>query len=287
MHPRSKKILLTTLIVFVGIIVALDSWYTVNQGDRALVLRFGRVIETSGPGFHFKVPIMDSVEEISVRTRKMTDKLAVYSKDIQGAEVGLSLNYSLDPSAVEDIYTRYSTEYEARVITPQILGKAKDVFGQYNAVEIVRSREMIALKIAEELQKQFTGTGIRIETVQVENIDYSNEYERSVEERMKAEVEVEKVRQNLEREKLNAEMVRTKAKGEADARIMTAEAEAQAIKVRGDAEASAIKAKATALAENPALVELIQAERWDGKLPQTMIPGGAVPMLGLGNVTQK
>jgi len=96
---------------------------------------------------------------------------------------------------------------------------------------------------------------------------------------MKAEVEVEKVRQNLEREKLNAEMVRTKAKGEADAMVMKAEADAQAIKMRGDADAYAIKAKGAALAQNPALVQLVQAERWDGKLPQTMIPSGTLPII--------
>jgi len=52
---------------------------------------------------------------------------------------------------------------------------------------------------------------------------------------MKAEVEVEKVRQQLEREKLLADMRRAKAKGEADAWIMAAEAEAKAIKMKGQA----------------------------------------------------
>ena len=34
-----------------------------------------------------------------------------------------------------------------------------------------------------------------------------------------------------------------------------------------------------ALGTNPNLVTLTQAERWDGKLPVTMVPGGALPML--------
>ena len=62
---------------------------------------------------------------------------------------------------------------------------------------------------------------------------------------------------------------------------MGAEAGATAIRLRGDAEASAIKAKAAALAQNPSLVQLIQAERWDGKLPATMLPGGTVPIIGV------
>jgi regulator of protease activity HflC (stomatin/prohibitin superfamily) len=274
--PKIGK-LLSALLVLVLIITG--AWYSVEQGNRALVLRFGKVIDTTDPGLHFKLPLIDDVERISVRTRKMTDGLAVYSKDIQGADVLLSLNYSLNPASVSDIYTRYGLGYEARVITPQILAKAKDVFGQYNAVEIVQAREKLTAKIADELQRQFADTGIRIESVQVENIDFSDEYERSVEERMRAEVEVSKVRQNLEREKLNADMVRTKAQGEADARVMSAKAAAEAIRLRGDAEASAIKARSEALAQNQNLIQLIQAEKWDGKLPQTMVPAGALPFL--------
>ncbi|MDR2488794.1 MAG: hypothetical protein LBD42_04805 [Desulfovibrio sp.] len=267
------------IAVLIFLMAMLKAWYSVNQGDRALVLRFGEVIETTGPGLHFKAPFIDGIEIISVRTRKITHKLAVYSKDIQGAEILLSLNYSLNSTAVNDIYTKYGVDYEARVITPQIMAKAKDVFGQYNAVEIVQSRERLTVKISEELQRQFAETGIRIESVQVENIDFSDEYERSVEERMKAEVEVAKVRQNLEREKLNADMIRTKAQGEADAKIMAARAEAESIKLRGEAEATAIKARSEALAQNQNLIHLIQAEKWDGQLPQTMVPAGALPFL--------
>ena len=58
-----------------------------------------------------------------------------------------------------------------------------------------------------------------------------------------------------------------------------AQAQADAIKLRSEAEAAAIRARAEALGTNPNLVTLTQAERWDGKLPVTMVPGGALPML--------
>ena len=263
------------------VMAVMGSWYTVEQGDRALVLRFGKVINTVEPGLNFKIPLMDTVVDISVRTRKREDLFAVYSKDIQSAAIKMSINYALNPASVAEIYTRYGSGYEDRIIIPQIMAKAKDVFGQYNAVEIVQSREKLAAKVSTELQAQFVGTGIVVESVQIENIDFSDEYERSVEERMKAEVEVQKVRQNLEREKLNADMVRTKARGEADARIMSAESEAKAIALRGAAEAEAIKAKSQALSQNPSYVQLIQAERWDGSLPKTMPPLSTLPILNV------
>ena len=45
--------------------------------------------------------------------------------------------------------------------------------------------------------------------------------------------------------------------------------------------ANAPRAVGGALRDNPALVALIQAEKWDGKLPNTMVPGSAVPFLSV------
>ncbi|MDY8015799.1 prohibitin family protein, partial [Escherichia coli] len=45
------------------------------------------------------------------------------------------------------------------------------------------------------------------------------------------------------------------------------------------AEAEAIRLRGEALRENPGLVALTTAERWDGKLPDTMIPGSTVPFI--------
>jgi len=43
----------------------------------------------------------------------------------------------------------------------------------------------------------------------------------------------------------------------------------------------AIEARAKALGTNPNLVTLVQAERWNGVLPTTMVPGSAVPFVSL------
>ena len=128
---------------------------------------------------------------------------------------------------------------------------------------------------------QAAGGPVIIEAVQIENLDFSSEYEKSIEQRMLAEVEVQRLRQNAEREKVQAEIVVTQANARANAVRAQAQAEADAIKLRGDAEAQAIAARGKALGENPSLVSLVQAEKWDGKLPATMVPGGSIPMIGL------
>ena len=256
------------------------SCYTIDQGERGVVLRFGKVTEVAGPGLHFKMPFTDSVREMSVRTSKAKLKLGVYSKDIQAADIELAVNYALDASRVGEIYERAGVDYADRIVIPQLMSKPKDTFGKYNAVVIIQNREKLVSEIQKELEDAFKGTGIIIQSVQLVNIDFSDAYENSVEERMKAEVEVQKVQQNLEREKINADMMRAKAKGEADAQLARAEAKAKSVKLLGEAEAAAIKAKSDAMQANPDYVRMLQAERWDGKLPQTMLPNNAMPIIG-------
>jgi regulator of protease activity HflC (stomatin/prohibitin superfamily) len=78
-----------------------------------------------------------------------------------------------------------------------------------------------------------------------------------------------------------AQATRATADAEAYATKARGEAEASAIKARGEAEASAIRARAEPLRANPDLIALIAAERWDGKLPATMVPGAAVPFISV------
>jgi regulator of protease activity HflC (stomatin/prohibitin superfamily) len=89
------------------------------------------------------------------------------------------------------------------------------------------------------------------------------------------------VNQNAAREKVQAEIAVTRARAEAEAAVARAEADARAIRLKGEAEAAAINARAQALASNPLMVDLIAAERWNGTLPQTMVPGGALPFLSM------
>ena len=276
-----SRMLKLGFLAFLGLSVVGGSYYTIDQGERGVLLRWGKVIGVEDSGLHFKIPFVDTVKKMTVRTIKWTLPTAVYSKDIQGAEVKISLNFHLNPASVGDIYANAGMSYDEKLILPQLLSVSKDVFGRYNAVSIVQAREELSKEICRALEAKFAPIGIIIESVQLENIDFSDSYEKSVEERMKAEVEVQKVKQNLEREKINAEMLRTKARGEADAKVAQAEASAKSIELVGRAEAEAIRAKSEAMKANPDYVRMLQAEKWDGRLPPSIVPSSSVPILKL------
>jgi regulator of protease activity HflC (stomatin/prohibitin superfamily) len=158
--------------------------------------------------------------------------------------------------------------------------EVKVVFGQYTAAKAITARGQLNVDAAKALTDAIAYDSVfQIEGVQIEDISFSADYIRSVEARMQAEVAVQQRQQELSQEKIKADIAVTQATGRANSVRTEAQAQADAIKLRGDAEASAIRARAEALGSNPNLVTLTQAERWDGKLPVTMVPGGALPML--------
>lgn len=280
-------------LAFVAVIfvftVIFGSWYTIDEGERGVVLRNGATVAIADPGLHFKMPLVDTVVKISTQVRaKVYADIPTYSKDQQTAMISLSINYRMPHDKVMEIYTQYGGEegLVTRVIDRRVNELVKTVFGKFNAVSAIQDRTRLNFEVAEAIQKVVHGPVI-IDSVQIENIDFSNAYENSVEQRMLAEVEVQKVRQNAEKEKISAEIVVIKAEAEADAVRAQAQAQADAIRLRGDAEAQAIDARGNALMKNPTLIELVQAERWNGSLPTTMIPGSAVPFLNVAPKTTR
>lgn len=257
------------------------SFYTINEKERGVELRNGKVIGVSEPGLEFKLPFIDDVEKISVQTYTMKyDRLQAYSKDQQTATVNVSVTFHVPSTEVVNLYTKFGDieSMTSRLVSRQVPTQVENVFGQYNAVNAVQNRVKLVADISSAIKGSIVGPVV-IDSVQVENIDFSDDYERSIAERMKAEVQVKTREQMLATEQVQAQIAVTQAQAQADSQLAKARAEAQAITLRGNAEAEAIKARAAALAQNGNLVELVKAERWDGKLPTTMLPNGTVPFL--------
>ena len=289
-YMQRKKMMRTGLTIgtavvagLIGLTVVGGSWYTVDQGERGVILRNGAITGTAEPGLGFKMPIVDKVVDIDIRTRaNLYENVMAYSRDQQTAGLNVSVNYRVPSDKVVEVYENYGSvdSLRSRVLDRKVYDETKNVFGQFNAVTAIQERARLVAEVQMAIQNAVQGP-IIIESVQIENIDFSDAYEQSIEQRMLAEVEVQKVRQNAEREKVQAEIAVIKAQAAADAQVAQAKAQAEATRLAGEAEADAIRARGDALRENPNLIDLVQAERWDGKLPTTMVPNSTVPFMNM------
>jgi regulator of protease activity HflC (stomatin/prohibitin superfamily) len=218
-----------------------------------------------------------------------------YSYDQQPADLKISVTLRASPEKVADLYAKFGRLDTAvnQVVNPVVNQQVKVVFGRYTAVRAIQERGALNGAIKDAITDTLKyDPMIIIESVQLENIEFSANYLHSIEQRMLAEVEVQKLQQNAEREKVQAQItvtqamakanaVRAEAQANADATRLNGEARASNIKITGEAEAAAIEARAKALGTNPNLVTLVQAERWNGVLPTTMVPGSAVPFVSV------
>lgn len=265
----------STLIALALFLTLMGSWYTVDEGERAVVLRFGQVVGESGPGLHFKFPWVNSVAVITVQNQnRRYTPLEAYSRDQQPANLSVSVTFrTADPTM---LYSQYGDLDGAilRLVDPRSMAGVKTIFGQYDAVRAIQDRTALNADVTNAVTSAITGP-IEIVSVQIENIDFSDAYEQSVEQRMLAQVQIQQREQNLRTTEVEAQIARTRAEGEANA-----------IRLRGEAEAAAIQARANALRANQDLVQLQAVEKWDGKLPTQMIPGGTLPFINLGNQKQ-
>lgn len=282
---NSRRLVIGGIIALVLAVLLFNSFFTVDQGYRGVHLRLGAVVGIAQPGLGFKVPFLDRVVMVRTQTNsKIYEQMETYSRDQQLAELRMSVTYRLVPELVDEVYAQYGSEdgLVTRLIDRRVNELARTVFGQFNAVEAIQQRGSLNQQIFDAVLAAVDKPMVDIESVQIEDIAFSTAYEQSVEARMMAEVEVERRSQELEQQRIQAQIVVTQAQGDADARIAQATAQAEATRLAGDAEASAIRAKGEALRDNPELIALTTAENWDGVLPSTMLPGGAVPFLNLG-----
>jgi len=290
-HTRgaAKWGVLGIAIFAVILMLAFGSWFQVDQGDRGVVLRNGKIVEVAEPGLGFKIPVIDTVHAISVRDHTITfggqrsAALEAYSYDQQPATLRVSITYQVPPGKVAELYSEYQTleNLEQRVIERRTFDVIKNVFGKYTAASAIQQREKMGMDANAAMRAALQDVPVTIVSVQIEEVGFSQAYEDSIEKRMLAQVQIETTRQQKQTAEIQAEIQVVQAEAAARARVAAYKAEADGIKLRGDAEAAAIEAKARALATNTNLVNLNAVEKWDGKLPETQVPGSALPFIGI------
>jgi regulator of protease activity HflC (stomatin/prohibitin superfamily) len=267
--------------VVVLLLIVFSTYFTIDQGERGVILHNGAIAGEAEPGLHFKMPIITSIEKISVqiqkesfaRTAEGDARMQAYSRDQQPATIALSVNYHVtDASAV---YAQYGSlaGMESRVINPKTYEQLKNVFGQFDAADAIQKRASLNAEVYAAIRSAVRGPVV-IDSVQIEDISFSTQYEAAVEARMQAVVKQQQAEADKQKRIIDADASAYEVKAAADAK-------AHQIEVQGNAEAGAIKARGDALRDNPGLPTLVAAEKWNGVLPTTMVPGNALPFLNL------
>ncbi len=261
------KIIKHLIFTLLGIILFFGSWGTVSAGERGVKTRLGAVISVVNPGFYFKLPLIESVVKMDVRTQSLTatkdEPLSAASNDLQDTKLAVVVNYHIEPNTVDNIYQQYGTAdtYYLNVVDPLIVATVKATASQYTAAEQIQKRLEMSDKALTALNTAFEGKNVKIEKADITDVAFSSSFTQAIEAKVTAVQQAEAAKNKLEQVKFEAQQT-----------IETAKAVA---------EAQRISSQALAAQGGQDYVNLKAIEKWDGHLPTQMIPGQSVPFLNL------
>lgn len=283
MYDQRKplKAVLTGIVSLVLVVVLFLTFFTVEEGHVGIVKRFSEARYQVEPGLHFKVPFVDTVEEIEVRTRKNVETMASSTQEQMPLDVAVSVNWTVNRASALDLFKRYGglSQFEQRILDPRFRSVTKNVMPHFSAEQLIQDRASAIRMIEEQLIEEMAEFPVIVDNIQIENIELPRRYIESIETKQ-TELNLAAAEQHrLERQRLEALREVNTAEAQAQSIVKVAEAEAQAIRLRGEAEAASIEARGAALRNNPLIVDLTEAEKWDGALPTMMLSDGAMPII--------
>jgi len=158
------------IFIFVGIIALfiLSGIKILNEYERGVVFRLGRIVDLKGPGFKWIIPMVDKMTKISLRLITM---------DVPPQDVITRDNVSVKVNAV--VYFRVVEPIKAVIQVENFLYATsqlaqttlRSVLGQVELDELLAEREKLNLKLQDVLDKQTDAWGIKVTLVELKYVD--------------------------------------------------------------------------------------------------------------------
>ena len=211
-----------TTFAFIGLIVALfiaflQCFTVIPAGHTGVIDFLGYVSDnTLKPGVSLVNP-MANVEKMSIKTQELKEMMNVPSEEGLGVDLEISLLFKLNPDKANEIYKTVGPNYVEIILVPQFRSVVRGVTARYEAKALyTASREKLAGEIVDELETLVGPRGITIEQAPLRQIILPSRLTQSIEEKLQAEQESQRMAFILRKEEQEADRKRIEAKGIAD-----------------------------------------------------------------------
>jgi regulator of protease activity HflC (stomatin/prohibitin superfamily) len=232
--------------------------HTVNAGHVGLVKAFGDYKGVKEAGAVFTMP-WESIEEARIRNASHELLMdggqngSAASQESQEVFVKATINYSLEKSCVQELYTDYGANYYETIIEP----RAKQIFKaetvKFEAVKLLPNREQVRRETQAELSRQLEDFCVRGLDFLLTNIGFGPQFTEAIEEKQVAT------------QQAAAEANRVQiSKQQAQQKIEEARGTAQSTRIQARADAYAARLRRRYL--TPALVEWERIQRWQPEI---------------------
>ncbi len=267
---RLTGILVVLIIIAIaGVTVVSTATVRVPSGYRGVLLTWGKVESTIyGEGLSFKVPFSQSVVLMNTQIQKAESTEATATADLQEVSTTVAVNYRLDPSKVNVIYTDLRQDYANRVIKPNIEESLKATTAEYRAEELVTNRAAVKATLDEILAERLAIFNIDVVSVSLTDFAFSPSFSAAIDAKVTAEQQALVSKNELERIRYEAQQQIIQAEAAKNATIRRAEGEGLAQIIDANATAKSIKIITEQMTQEYA--NYLWLQTWDGKLPAVM-----------------
>lgn len=282
MKPSSLKILVTIIIVVV-LLALIDGVYIVSETNQVIITQFGQPIGAAitSPGMHFKVPFIQKANYFEKRWLEWDgDANQIPTRDKKYIWVDTYCRWRISDPLV--FYQRVKDERGAHSRLDDVVdGETRNVIASFDLIEIVRStnrefnlseesalldysevigkiqvgRGRIAEMILEKASKITPEFGVELKDVRIKRVNYVDEVQKKVFDRMVAERKRIASRYRSEGDGRSAEI---RGQKERELKIITSEAYRKAQEIRGQAEAEATRIYAQAYNLDPEFYQFLK-----------------------------
>ncbi len=215
-------------VIILGVLFA--SVKVIDPGKVGVQTLFGKVQDNVlESGLHVINPLVD-VTTFSIQTENYTmsakpnegqvegdDALRVLSSDGLEVTIDLSVLYKVNPLKAPYIYQNIGVNYEDKIVRPVTRTAIRDNAVNYVAVDLYSTkREEFQYKINKTITDNFSKNGLLVQQILVRNISLPATVRASIESKIQAEQDAQKMQFVLQKERQEADRKRVEAQGIAD-----------------------------------------------------------------------
>lgn len=258
-RSTGKTAVIPTVLAVVSVILLVivpPSIHIVETGEIAVVKYMGEARDVKTAGMHFDLWITTKYDYYDSKVQNVSITTAAYSSDAQTMDIGMTLQYQISTDKAIEIATQYgSLELLENRIEAIAIEKTKSVLSSYKAMDIISDRASMSPRVEEAIKNAIADEYfVSVSTVVLTNIDFSDAFEKAVEDKMIAE------QKQLQAEYENKmQIAAAEAKAKAEIEIAKADAEAKLIAAEADRDAQIEIARAESLALQLKSVEVARA----------------------------
>jgi membrane protease subunit HflC len=250
------KNLIVALIVTL-VILASGSLFVVQEGERAIVIQFGKIQRDTStgetrvfnPGIHFKLPFIDTVRNLDARIQTLDDAPDRFvTSEKKDLIVDSYVKWRIDDFARYYLSTGGNKLQAEALLKQKVNNGLRSEFGARTIKQIVSGERS---ELMSEAMEQASGSsdelGIKIVDLRVKQINLPTEVSNSIFQRMRAE-RAGVAREHRSQGQEQAEVIR--ANIDAKVTVMLADAERNARQLRGEGDATAAQIYAETYSKN-------------------------------------